>query len=328
MSAHGSRLLKASAVVLLALGSTACVDPQTLGTLRGVITPSVLLDDPGVRDLAARSATYAKSWAAAATVIALLWLHLRLRTGDREVLVPFILHVTLGYVLLAPTFNDALFWPRAAVKVGRDVAELYPVTDWLVYGGATPTTPNLGLPGFARTGWAGVGALRARVAEGGDRRDPQFLQAEALAQFLGSPPGAVLVVLATVGSYISAVALQVMQATGLAILAVLFPIVTPLVILPWTRGLFWGYLRWFVALLLWGAMFRIVDAVMLSVQLRSLTEPLAAATHADAWALAQLLPNFLVAGVVVHLAFFGMQFMAPGLAYSLVHGVAQRSLRS
>ncbi len=328
MSPRMSRLLLSAVVVVLALGSSACVDPQTLGTLRGVITARSLLDDPGVRDLAARSAMYARSWAAAATVVALLWLHLRLRAGDREVLVPFVLYLTLACTLLAPTFGDALYWPRAAVKVGQDVTDLYPVTDWVVYGGATPTTPTTGLPSFARTGWASVSALRARVTDGGDRRDAQFLEAEALAVFLGSPPGALLVVLATVGSYISALALQVMQATSIAILAVLFPVMAPLVILPWTRGLFWGYARWFTALLLWGAMFRIVDAVMLAVQLRSLTEPLNAAMHADAWTLAQLLPNFLVVGAVVHLAFFGLQFMVPGLAYGIVHGVAQRSLRS
>lgn len=321
------RVLPLMAVVGCALLSSACVDPQTLGSLRGVVTATALLQDGAVADLARRSAQYAKSWAAAATVIALLWLHLRLRQGDREVLVPFILHLTLGYALLAPTFADALYWPRAAVKLGQDVADLYPVTDWVVYGGATPTTPTTGLPSFAAAGWGGVSALRTRVAEGGDRRDPGFLEAEALAQFLGTPPGALLVVLATVGSYISALALQVMQATTLAVLAVLFPILTPLVILPWTRSVFWGYLRWVAAVLLWGAMFRILDAVMLAVQLRTLTEPLAAAAHADAWTLAQLIPNFLAAGLVVHLAFFGLQFAAPGLAYAIVNGVAQRSLR-
>ncbi len=321
------RLAPLALVAGLALASSACIEPQTLGTLRGVVTAKSLLDDAAVRDLATRSAVYARSWAAAATILALLWLHLRLRSADRDVLVPFVLHTTLAYALLAPTFTDALYWPRAAVRVGQDVADLYPVTDWLVYGGATPTRPTLGLPGLAQAGWQAVDALRGKVAEGGDRRDPQFLQAEALAQFLGTPPGALLVLLATVGSYISALALQVVQAANLAILAVLFPLVTPLLLLPWTRGLFWAYLRWFVALLLWGAMFRIIDAVMLAVQLRSLTEPLAAAASADAWALAQLLPNALAAGVVIHLAFFGLQFAAPGLAYAIVHGVAQRTLR-
>lgn len=314
-------------VLLLALSSSACIEPQTLGTLRGVITASSLLQDDGVRDLAARSATHAKSWTAAATVVALFWLHFRLRQGDREALVSFVLYTTLAYTLLAPTFSDALYWPRAAVKVGQDVADLYPVTDWLAFRGGTPATPTLGLPGFAHAGWQGVALLRDRVAAGGDRREAHFLEAEALSEFLGSPVGALLILLATTGSYLSALALQILQATTLAILSVLFPVVTPLVILPWTRGLFLGYVRWVATLLLWGAMFRIIDAVMLAVQLRSLVEPMLAAASGDAWTIAQLVPNFLAAGVVVHLAFFALQFAAPALAYGIVHGVAQRSLR-
>jgi len=63
------------------------------------------------------------------------------------------------------------------------------------------------------------------------------------------------------------------------------------------------------------------------VQVRSLVDPLKAAIDADGWTLAQLIPNFLAAGVVVHLALFGLQFAAPAIAYGIVHGVAQRSLR-
>lgn len=322
-------LVPLAVVLFAALGSLACIEPQTLGTLRGVITPTVLLDDPTIADFATRSATYAKRWAAAAVIVALLWLYFRLRNGDHDALVSFVLHTTLAFALLGPTLRDALFWPRAAVQVGQAVANLYPVTDWLSYGGGVPPRePSFGLPGMAFAGWEGVSALRARVAVGGDRRDERFLEAEALSHFLATPFGALLVLLGTTGSYLSALALQVMQATTLAVLGVLFPLMVPLLILPWTRGLFWGYARWVATVLLWGALFRILDAVTLAVQVRSLIEPLKAAISAsDGWALAQLLPNFLVAGLVVHLALFALQFAAPALAYGIVHGAAQRSLR-
>lgn len=322
-----ARLAPRVLVLALALGSSACVDPQTLGTLRGVITAPVMLQDAAIQDLAARSAQYAKTWAAALTVLSLFWLHFRLRQGDHDALVSFIIHTTLGYALLVPTLREPLYWPRAAAQVGQDVADLYPVTDWIVYGGATPSRPVLGIGDFARVGWEAVRALRERVSEGGDRREPGVLEAEALSLFLGTPWGALLVTLATVGSYLSALALQVIQATLLTILAVLFPVMAPLVLTPWTRGLFWGYLRWVMAVILWGAMFRIIDAVMLAVQLRTLTEPITAALRGDAATLAQVLPNFLAAGVVVNLAFFGLQFAAPGLAFGIVHGTAQRSIR-
>lgn len=328
MTPRRSSLALLAVVVFAALGSSACIEPQTLGTLRGVITPTTMLQDDTIRDFAARSATYAKSWAAAATVVALFWLYFRLRGGDQDALTSFVLHTTLAYGLLAPTYSDALYWPRAAAGVGQAVANLYPITDWPSYGGALSGRPALGLPGFALTGWTAVDALRARVTEGGDRRDERFLEAEALSQFLATPYGAFLVTLGTAGSYLSALGLQIIQATSLAVLAVLFPIMVPLVILPWTRGLFWGYVRWVVTVLLWGATFRILDAVTLAVQVRSLVEPLRAAIDADSgWAIAQILPNFLAAGFVVHLALFGLQFAAPALAYGIVHGMAQRSLR-
>jgi len=160
-----------------------------------------------------------------------------------------VLHTTLAYTLLAPTLSDALYWPRAAVNVGQALANLYPITDWPAYGGNAG--PSVGLPGFARTGWEAVATLRERVAAGGDRRDERFLEAEALSQFVATPFGALVVLLATTGSYLSALGLQVIQATTLAVLAVLFPIMLPLVILPWTRGLFWGYVRWVAMVLLW-----------------------------------------------------------------------------
>lgn len=321
-------LLALGAVIAAALASSACIEPQTLGTLRGVITPTTLLADDGIRDLALHSATYAKSWAAAATLVALLWLHFRLRAGDHDALASFAIHTTLAYALLAPTLSDALYWPRAAANVGQALAELYPVTDWLGYGGATPTEPRFGLSTFARTGWDGMSALRQRVALGGDRSDLRFLEAEAVAQFVSTPLGALLVALATTGSYLSALALQITQATTLAVLAVLFPVMVPLLIVPWTRALFWGYARWLATLLLWGATFRILDAVMLAVQLRSLIQPLHDAIAADdAWTIAQIIPNFLAAGIVVHVAFFALQFAAPAVAYGIVHGAAQRSLR-
>jgi hypothetical protein len=260
--------------------------------------------------------------------VALFWLHFRLRAGDHEALGSFALHTTLAYALLAPTLSDALYWPRAATNVGQAIAELYPVTDWIDYGGTTSTRPNFGLTGFARTGWDATHALRTRVATGGDRSDARFLEAEAIAQLVSTPLGALFVLLATTGSYLSALVLQVTQATTLAVLAVLFPIMVPLLILPWTRALFLGYMRWVAAVLLWGATFRILDAVMLAVQLRSLIQPLRDALAADnAWVVAQILPNFLTAGIVVHLAFFALQFAAPAVAYGIVHGTAQRSLR-
>ncbi len=321
-------LLALVVVIAAALGSSACIEPQTLGTLRGAITPQSMLADDGVRDLAARSALHARTWAAAVTIVALFWLHFRLRAGDHEALGSFALHTTLAYALLAPTLSDALYWPRAAANVGQAVAELYPITDWIDYGGTTSTRPNFGLTGFARAGWEGTQALRARVATGGDRSDVRFLEAEAIAQLVSTPLGALFVLLATTGSYISALALQITQATTLAVLAVLFPIMVPLLILPWTRPLFFGYVRWVAAVLLWGATFRILDAVMLAVQLRSLIQPLRDAVAADdAWAVAQIIPNFLAAGVIVHLAFFALQFAAPAVAFGIVHGTAQRSLR-
>ena len=54
----------------------------------------------------------------------------------------------------------------------------------------------------------------------------------------------------------------------------------------------------------------------------------ASAIAADStWTLAQVIPNSLATGFVIHLAFFALQFMVPGLAHAIVHGVAQRSIR-
>jgi hypothetical protein len=102
----------------------------------------------------------------------------------------------------------------------------------------------------------------------------------------------------------------------------------PLAVLPWTRSVFWGYCRWFFALLLWAPLFRVVDALMLALHVQVLTAPLEAALAADStWTIAQLIPNSLASGFVIHLAFFALQFMVPGLAHAIVHGMAQRSLR-
>lgn len=323
------RRLSLAGVTLLALGSSACIDVQTLGTMRGVITPLRLLQDERIKALAATTAEYSLTWIAAATVLALFWLHFKLRQGERGAVLPVILYTTLAYTIAVPTKRDALYWPRAAVQVGDDLANLYPVTDWIGYGGTTGGLPDVGIRGVTKLTWAAIRQLRYRVTMlGGDRRDPQYLESEAVTQWVSSPGGALLVALATTGSYISALALQIIQSTLLALLGVLLPLVTPFVLFPGTRHIFWGYVRWFAALLLWGALFRIVEQVMLSVHLSVLTEPLRAAVEADStWALAQVIPNSLAAGLVVHLAFFGLQFMVPALAYSVVNGVAQRTLR-
>lgn len=201
------------------------------------------------------------------------------------------------------------------------------MTDWISYGGTAGGLPDV--RSFTKLTWEVIQQLRYRVtALGGDRRDPQYLESEAITQWVSSPMGSFLVALATTGSYISALALQIIQSTLLALLGVLLPLVTPFVMFPGTRHIFWGYVRWFAALLLWGALFRIVEQVMLSVHLSALTEPLRAAVEADStWALAQVIPNSLAAGLVIHVAFFGLQFMVPALAYSVVNGVAQRTLR-
>lgn len=322
------RHLLTAAVGVAALSSSACIDVQTLGTMRGIITPLRLLQDERIRTLASTTAQYSLTWIAAATVVALFWLHFKLRQGERGAILPVVLYMTLAYTIAVPTKRDALYWPRAAVQVGDDLANLYPVTDWIAYGGAS-SADSSGVRSVTKLTWAAIEQLRYRVATlGGDRRDPKYLESEAVTQWVSSPMGALLVALATAGSYISALALQIIQSTLLALLGVLLPLVTPFVLFPGTRHIFWGYVRWFAALLLWGALFRIVEQVMLSVQLTALTEPLRAAVEADStWALAQIIPNSLAAGLVVHLAFFGLQFMVPALAYSVVNGVAQRTLR-
>lgn len=319
------RQAKLAVVSALALSSSACIDVQTLGTMRGVITPLRLLQDERIKALAATTAQYSLTWIAAATVLALFWLHFKLRQGERGVILPVILYTTLAYTIAVPTKRDALYWPRAAVQVGDELANLYPLTDWIDYGG----TSDNGVRGVTKLTWSAISRLRYRITTlGGDRRDPQYLESEAITQWVSSPMGAFLVALATTGSYISALALQIIQSTLLALLGVLLPLVTPFVLFPGTRHIFWGYARWFAALLLWGALFRIVEQVMLLVHLSALTEPLRAAVEADTtWALAQVIPNSLAAGVVIHLAFFGLQFMVPALAYSVVNGVAQRTLR-
>lgn len=315
-------------VLAAALVSGACIEPQTFGTLKGVVNARTLLDDPAVMSLAERSARYMPAWVGAATVIALLALYLRLKNGDSSILAPTLAALGLAYTLSVPTQRDALFWPRHATAVADRVAHLYPLTDWLSYGqgGALPD----GSPGaFARLVWRAVGLLRARLERlGGDRAAAEYVEAEALGHFLGTPVGALLITLATVGAYISSLAFQIIQAMLVSLLAILLPVLVPLAAMPWTRSVFWGYLRWFLALLLWAPLFRIVDALLLAVHVQVLTAPLRAAIDADStWTLAQVLPNSLAAGFVVHVAFFALQFMVPGLAHAIVHGVAQRGLR-
>lgn len=315
-------------VISAALVSSACIEPQTFGTLKGVVNAHTLLQDPMVESLARNSARYMPAWVGAATVVALLALYLRLKNGDSSMLGPSLFAAFLAYTLAVPTQRDALFWPRRAVAVADRVANLYPVTDWLSYG-QTGSLPDASPGAFARLVWRAVGLLRARLEQlGGDRAEVEYVEAEAIGNFLATPVGALLITLATVGAYISSLALQVIQALLVALLAILLPVMIPLAVMPWTRSVFWGYLRWFFALLLWAPMFRIVDALLLAVHVQVLTAPLRAAIDADStWTLAQVLPNSLAAGVVVHLAFFALQFMVPGLAHAIVHGVAQRGIR-
>jgi hypothetical protein len=320
------RAISTLVVLSAALVSSACIEPQTLGTLKGVVNARSLLDDPGVISLAGTSARYLPAWVGSATVIALLALFLRLKNGDNSTLAPTIAATLLAYTIAVPTQRDALFWPRHAVAVADNLANLYPVTDWLSYGRTAPP----GSPGdFAKLLWTGVSVLRDRVERlGGDRSQQDYLAAEAIAQFSATPVGALLITLASAGAYVSSIALQLIQATLVALLAILLPVVVPFLVLPWTRSVFWGYLRWFIALLLWAPLFRIVDSLMLALHLQVLTAPLREALAADStWTLAQVIPNSIAAGFVIHLAFFALQFMVPGLAHAIVHGVAQRSLR-
>ncbi len=320
------RAVPLALVGLSALVSSACIEPQSLGTLKGVVTARRLLDDPTVIDLANTSARYLPAWVGAATVIALLALYLRLRDGDNSTLTPTLAATALAYVIAVPTQRDALYWPRHAVALSDDLANLYPITDWLSYGQTAPP----GSPGdFAKLLWTGVTVLRERVETlGGDRSEQEYVASVAIAHFVATPWGALLVVLASMGSYLSSIALQVMQATLVALLAILLPVAVPCALLPWTRNVFWGYLRWFAALLLWAPLFRIVDALMLALHVQALTTPLEAALAADStWTLAQVIPNSIAAGFVIHLAFFALQFMVPGLAHAIVHGTAQRNVR-
>ena len=313
-------------VLAAALVSSACIEPQTLGTLKGVVNARQLLDDPNILELASASARYLPAWVGAATVIALLALYLKLKNGDNSTLSASLAALVLTYTLAVPTQGDPLFWPRHAVTVADRLANLYPVTDWLSYGQTSPP----GSPGqFAKLMWQGVSTLRWRTETlGGDRSEHDYVASVAITQWVSTPWGALLVLLATVGSYISSIALQLIQATLIALLAILLPVILPFAVLPWTRNVFWGYCRWFFALLLWGPMFRIVDALMLALHVQVLTAPLEAAIAADStWTLAQVIPNSLAAGFVIHLAFFALQFMVPGLAHAIVHGVAQRSIR-
>lgn len=325
------RLRRAAALAVImtaALASSACIEPQTFGTLKGVVNARSLLQEPMVETLAQASARYMPAWIGAATVVALLALYLRLKNGDSSMLAPSLTAFVLAYTLAVPTQRDALFWPRQAVRLADRVANLYPVTDWLNYGQTGPL-PDASPGGFARLVWRAAGTLRERLEQlGGDRTSVEYSEAEAVGTFLATPIGALLITLATAGSYISSLALQIIQAMLVALLSVLLPVMIPFAVMPWTRGVFWGFLRWYFALLLWAPMFRIVDALLLAVHVQVLTAPLRAALDADStWTLAQVLPNSLAAGLVVHLAFFALQFMVPGVAHAIVHGVAQRSIR-
>jgi hypothetical protein len=321
-----SRLAPRLTVVVAALTSSTCIEPQTLGTLKGVVNARMLLDAPTVIDLAAASARYLPAWVGAATVVALLALYLKLKNGDNSTLSASLAALVLAYTLAVPTQRDPLFWPRHAVTIADRLANLYPITDWLGYG---QTSPPGSLGQLTKLTWQGVATLRGRTQElGGDRGEHEYVASVAIAHFVATPWGALLVLLATVGSYISAIALQLIQATLVALLAILLPAMVPLAVLPWTRNVFWGYCRWFFALLLWAPLFRVVDALMLALHVQVLTVPLETALAADStWTIAQLIPNSLAAGFVIHLAFFALQFMVPGLAHAIVHGVAQRSLR-
>lgn len=326
-----SRLRRAASrllVVAAALVSSACIEPQTFGTLKGVVNARTMLQDPLVESLARRSAQYMPAWVGAATVVALLALYLRLKNGDSSMLAPSLFALFLAYTLAVPTQRDALFWPRRAVAVADRVAALYPLTDWLGYGQSGPL-PDASPGGFARLVWRAVARLRATLEYAATGRGSvEYSEAEAVALFLSTPLGSLLITLATTGAYISSLALQLIQAMLVALLAILLPVMVPLAVMPWTRSVFWGYLRWFFALLLWAPMFRIVDGLLLAVHVQVLTAPLRAAVDADSpWTLAQVLPNSIAAGFVVHLAFFALQFMVPGLAHAVVHGVAQRGIR-
>jgi len=138
-----------------------------------------------------------------------------------------------------------------------------------------------------------------------------------------SPPGAALLILNGTAIWFMAAILQNIHAWLVAFYTILLPLVAPCLVLPWTRRIFYGWVRAYVSLCLWPMMFGICEIVAASVKWGAF---LGVANNARGASLGQLAEQVVAAQgalVTTNVLFLFVYLSVPVASYMLVNAAGR-----
>ncbi len=156
---------------------------------------------------------------------------------------------------------------------------------------------------------------------GGEAPDSAALaQAIAVAEWHSAPFGATLHWLNGAGVFVMKMILQTSLAWLLAFYTMLGPVVAVTLLLPGTRGIFWGYCRMYLSLCLWPALFGVAERVAQAVPWAGAFAGVQAASGSrDALELANALSQATAMMFIANVMFFFVYLGVPIAAVKLVN---------
>jgi hypothetical protein len=162
----------------------------------------------------------------------------------------------------------------------------------------------------------GAGEINATTPE-------EAATAQAIAYWSMSPPGTALMVLNGTAIWFMAAILQSIHAWLIAFYTILLPLVAPCLVLPWTRRIFYGWVRAYVALCVWPMMFGICEIVVAAVKWGAF---LGVADNAGGASLGRLAEQVVAAQgalVTTNVLFLFVYLSVPVASYMLVNAAGR-----
>jgi hypothetical protein len=166
-------------------------------------------------------------------------------------------------------------------------------------------------------------ARRVGLGEAVATTPEEMATAQAVAHWSMSLPGTALMVVNGTAIWFMAAILQSVHSWLVAFYTVLLPLVAPCLVLPWTRRIFYGWVRAYVSLCLWPMMFGICEIVVASVKWGAF---LGVAQNARGASLGRLAEDIVAAQgalVTTNVLFLFVYLSVPVASYMLVNAAGR-----
>jgi hypothetical protein len=308
--------VSSAAVVAIALGTTGCISPQTLGRLDGVRFEQVL-DRPEITELVGKGIQVGQTILGALVIILALSCAWRAWEGKHwtELAKEWILWAAGVAYLIGSTSSNTFGPVRWIFEAGQYLGQLFEPQ-----GGYWAANRDVAV-GKMTAFLLSVQAPAATPADAAGQATAAVL--DGFAQVTLNWGSVFFILLNGILLYIVKLVMQASYVFLLVFFWTLTPLVLPMAVIPHTRGIFIAWLKSYVSVALWPMFLAIVERIVVAIPwsawmgvdgLLGGGDPLAGVT---AWGQGQLIL------LVLNFAFLAVYLSIPIISNRIVTGVAQ-----